>query len=106
MPKILPLIAAAAISFTLISFTAPPVYASTGEAAYRLSTQAETNGNRVAADVVWKCQGGSCVASQATSRPEIVCAKAAREFGVLASFTAKGAAFDPEQLARCNTRAR
>ncbi len=106
MPKILPMIAAAAISFTLISFATPPAYANRGNAAYRLSTQAEVTGHRVAADVVWSCKGGECVASKATSRAEIVCAKAARELGALSSFSAGGAAFDVEQLAKCNTRAR
>ncbi len=57
-------------------------------------------------DVLWNCEGASCVASKATSRPEIVCATAARKIGKLSAFAANGEAFTAEQLDKCNAKAK
>ena len=55
---------------------------------------------------VWKCGEGTCVASKATSRDTIMCELVVREVGALQSFSAGGAAFDADALAKCNARAR
>lgn len=56
----------------------------------------------VARDVVWACKGASCIASQGTSRPLIMCSALAKAAGPVASFVAKDKALDADELARCN----
>lgn len=99
-------LAAFATSATLLVGTATPAFASAP--AYRLVPQAAYSGasSVVARDVLWKCAGDACVATKATSRPEVVCATAAREIGKIAAFSANGKDFTAEQLAKCNEKAR
>ncbi|WP_447765888.1 CC_3452 family protein [Sphingopyxis panaciterrae] len=56
----------------------------------------------VARDVVWICDGASCVAGRGTSRPAIMCSTLAKQAGSVSAFTANGKAFDADELARCN----
>jgi hypothetical protein len=97
--------AAAAIVGTALSFgaTAAPANAATG-AFYEVQLATPLDGAKttVVSDVAWKCDGATCRGSQGTSRAEIVCARVARKFGEVASFTAKGEALDAEGLAKCN----
>jgi len=60
----------------------------------------------VTRSTVWKCGEGTCVASKATSRDAIMCELVAKEVGTLQSFSANGAAFDADALAKCNSRAK
>jgi hypothetical protein len=55
---------------------------------------------------LFSCDGASCVAGQGPSRPAVVCASVAREFGPLTAFSAGGTAFDADALAKCNARAK
>ncbi|MDJ0278440.1 hypothetical protein QLH51_16710 [Sphingomonas sp. 2R-10] len=57
-------------------------------------------------DTLWKCAGDRCVTPRADGSHLTMCQLAAKELGVLTAFTANGEAFAPEQLARCNVRAR
>ena len=52
--------------------------------------------------VAWQCQGTSCVAAKATSRPVVVCQRVVRELGEVTTFTAEGEALPAKDLARCN----
>ncbi len=99
-------LAALATSATLFAGAATPAFANSP--AYRLVPQAAFSGasSVVARDVLWKCAGDACVATKATSRPEVVCAAAAREIGKIAAFSANGQEFSAEQLAKCNEKAR
>jgi hypothetical protein len=74
--------------------------------AYRAElVQPAANAQVLASGVVWRCEGTSCTAARATSRPAIVCARLAREAGPVASFAVAGQALPAEQLARCNAAA-
>lgn len=57
-------------------------------------------------DVMWTCGEGSCTGGESNSRPAIVCALLAREVGTLLSFSAADKPLPPEQLEKCNARAR
>lgn len=105
-PKIASTFAAVAISATILGAFTAPAFANRGAPEYRLTAEQLTTGTKVARDVMWRCNDAGCTAANATSRPEIVCATAAREFGKLSSFNAKGEAFDAEALAKCNAKAR
>jgi hypothetical protein len=60
----------------------------------------------IADGVMWRCGTAGCVATNATSRPAIVCAQAARQVGKLESFAVGAQAFDADALAKCNAKAK
>jgi hypothetical protein len=60
----------------------------------------------VVRDLIWKCGPAGCVAGKGTSRPAIECAALVRQVGALRSFSAGGEPLPPEQLEKCNARAR
>jgi len=106
LPKIIPVAAAAAMSFFVLSATVQPVQAARG-ADYRLTTQqAPASTTFVASDTLWSCGDNGCTAAKSTSRPTMVCASAARKVGALSSFTFREQAFDADALAKCNANAR
>lgn len=57
----------------------------------------------VAGGIAWSCAGTTCVAGQGNSRPLRICRSINREFGEVASFTAKGEELAEEKLAACNS---
>ncbi len=57
-------------------------------------------------NTMWKCLGNSCVAPRAEGSYLTMCQLAAQQLGTLTAFTANGTAFAPEQLAKCNLRAK
>jgi hypothetical protein len=98
----------ATLSFSVVSAVllsaAAPALASTGYQ-FTPETGFEKAEKIIVRETLWKCAGDSCTASQAASRPEIVCATAARRIGRISAFTANGVAFDADALNKCNTRA-
>ena len=54
----------------------------------------------------WRLQNGSFVAGQAPERPAVLCELVVRQVGTLTSFTAADKAFDADQLAKCNAKAK
>ncbi|NNM76117.1 hypothetical protein HJG53_04235 [Sphingomonas sp. ID1715] len=59
----------------------------------------------VVKDTLFSCNGATCVAGEATSRPAIICASIARELGPVTSFRAGEQSLDGEALAKCNAKA-
>ena len=57
-------------------------------------------------DTVWKRSGGAFLASGSGSRPAVVCALLAKEVGQLKSFSIGGAPISPQDLEKCNARAK
>lgn len=55
---------------------------------------------------VWRAREGGFVAGQAPERPAVLCELVAREVGTLSSFTVGGTAYDADQLAKCNAKAK
>lgn len=93
----------AAASLALISVT--PTLAQSP--AYRAVPVAQASAGTVIADgVLWRCGDAGCIATNATSRPAIVCAQAVRKVGKLASFTVGTVSFDEAALAKCNAKAK
>lgn len=87
------------------AFSVAPVLAQSP--AYRAVPVAASSDATVIADgVLWRCSDAGCTATNATSRPAIVCAQAARKVGKLASFTVGAVAFDEAALAKCNAKAK
>jgi hypothetical protein len=93
------------LTLTVFGTSAPPASATTVQ--YRAEPATPQAIARMAVrDLVWKCGPGACVSSQGTSRPATECAALARKVGELKSFTVAGQPLAPEELEKCNARAR
>ena len=104
MVRIGTLIAATALTLSLGSMIEP---AHAQSPAYRAVPVAVAASDTVIADgVLWRCGDDGCLATNATSRPAIVCAQAARKVGKLSSFSVGTVAFDEAALAKCNAKAK
>jgi hypothetical protein len=90
-------------SFVLIGTAAQ---AQTNGPTYRAElAQPAAQARMAASGVVWSCTGNACTAPRSNSRPAIVCARLAREAGVLTSFAVAGTAMSATDLERCNAAA-
>jgi hypothetical protein len=99
--------AAALFLAPLCLFPTASVAANNGQAPFRAELATPSGQPRlVVRDMVWRCDGGICVAPKGSSRPAVVCAALVREAGALRSFTVDGDALPADQLEKCNARAR
>ncbi len=57
-------------------------------------------------DTPWRLQGGTYVADRAPERADVLCQLVAGRVGQLSAFSAGGASFDADALARCNAKAK
>lgn len=55
---------------------------------------------------VWHLRDQAYVAGAAPERPAVLCELIVRQVGALASFAVAGKAYDADQLARCNAKAK
>ncbi|MCP3736071.1 hypothetical protein M9979_14445 [Sphingomonas sp. RP10(2022)] len=55
---------------------------------------------------VWRSQNGGFVAGSAPERPAVLCELVVRQVGALTSFAVAGRAYDADQLAKCNAKAK
>ena len=60
----------------------------------------------VTRETLWKLRGNAYVAARAPERDTFLCSAVVRDAGALSSFTVGGQAFDADQLAKCNAKAR
>ncbi|HEY0042999.1 MAG TPA: hypothetical protein VGB62_00485 [Allosphingosinicella sp.] len=91
----------------LASLAAMPAPAAAAGAHYRAELVSSSGESRLmAGDLVWRCSQATCTAAKSNSRPAIECAAFVRKAGAVRSFSAAGEALSPEQLEKCNARAR
>lgn len=98
---------ALALAWTAASFTtvgpAPAAAQNPSKVYYRAElAQPASQTKAIAGDLVWACNGTSCVADKGTSRPLRICRELNRKFGEVTNFTAKGELLPAEDLAKCN----
>lgn len=98
---------ALALAWTAVSFTAvgpAPAMAQNPSKAYYRAELAQPAAERrvVAGELVWACNGTSCVADKGASRPLRICRELNRKFGEVTNFTAKGELLPAEELEKCN----
>lgn len=92
------------VALALLGVGAPAAATGGGGNFYRAElAQPASDARFVSRDVVWVCDGASCVAGRGTSRPVIMCAALAKKAGTVASFVADGKALEADDLARCNS---
>lgn len=106
MPRILPIFASIAMSLVMLGAASSPTLAAQTGPDYRLTAATSVSGTQISGETVWRCTDSRCSAASATSRPAIVCAKAARSLGKLESFSFRDSSFDADALAKCNEKAR
>lgn len=95
-----------ALAWTATSFgaaLAPAAAQNPSKAYYRAElAQPAAQPRAIAGDLVWACNGTSCVADKGTSRPLRICRELNRKFGEVTNFTAKGELLAAEELEKCN----
>ena len=106
MLRLVPMIASLAMSAVMLSAAASPVSAARNGPEFRLTALAPVTGTKISGETLWRCNATGCTAAAGTSRPAIICAQAARALGPLQSFSYRGTAFEAEELAKCNTKAK
>jgi hypothetical protein len=106
MPRFLPILASIAMSAFMLGAASSPVYAAQSSPEYRLTSAKPASGLQISGETLWRCSDSGCTAATATSRPAVVCAKAARSLGKLESFSFRDSAFDADALAKCNAKAK
>lgn len=92
-----------------VAFAATTLFAGAANAqGYYSATPvaAPAKASLIAGETMWKCNGGACTASKASSRDAIVCEQVVKQVGALSTFSANGTAFDEATLAKCNSRAK
>ena len=98
---------AATILYTAAGFgvlTTPVAAEARGEGAYYRAelTQPAAERTVIAAGIAWTCNGSSCVAGKASSRPVRVCRELQREVGDITGFATLGEELEADKLAKCN----
>jgi uncharacterized low-complexity protein len=100
-------LAVAAAAAAMLALTPATAFAQTGRGYYAATpVTSPEKASLVTRSTVWKCGSGTCIASKANARDNIVCELVAREVGRLSDFRANGASFDADALAKCNAKAR
>ena len=100
---LLALAAAFVVGGTMIGGTA---HAQTGSHYVATPAQAPIKDKLITRETLWKVSGGNYVAARSTERDAFLCGAVARDAGALTSFTVGGQAFDADQLAKCNAKAK
>ena len=80
------------------------VAAGSGSYTVRLSAPLASPRQAIVGEVLWKCSGDRCSATDAGSRPVVMCQRVARRFGEVAEFRSGPEALAAEDLAKCNAR--
>ena len=106
MKKIFAALASFSTAFLLISATTSPAFAAAPMYKLIPATAVASVKSVVVGETLWRCGPTGCVAAESNSRPAVVCAQAARKVGKIESFTASGAAFSADELAKCNEKAK
>jgi hypothetical protein len=106
MKKILAALASFSTAFLLISATTTPAFAAAPMYKLVPTTAITAAKSVIVGETLWRCGPTGCVTGESNSRPAVVCAQAARKVGKIESFTANGAAFTADELAKCNEKAK
>ncbi len=107
MNRFLSLIASLATAFILIGGVSTASFAAPAPAYRLIPVAAESAAATVVAgDILWKSTANGYVAVNATSRPAVACAQAAKKVGKIATFSANGTDFSADELAKCNAKAK
>jgi hypothetical protein len=75
-------------------------------ATYSAKLAVPTTQRIIARDISWSCGADVCQGATAESRPVVLCQSLAKRAGKVDSFLIDGRAFDPAELAQCNTAAK
>jgi hypothetical protein len=101
------IIAAAAFAGSVMMLS-PSASSAQGPGGYYTATPAAqpTKTSFITSNVLWKWRDTAFTANKTSARDNIVCQMIVQRAGALTEFTAGGAPFDADALAKCNTRAK
>lgn len=108
MTRLLSAAAALAASTVALTAAAGPARAQAAHAPFYVATpEAAPAAARVMTRTTgWTVRDGRYLAARAPERAALLCDLLARDVGRLSSFSAGGTAFDADDLAKCNARAK
>ena len=102
--QLITLAAAVVIGGTMIGGTA--AHAQTGNYYVAVPVEQQAKNSLVTRETLWTLRGNAYVAARAPERDTYLCTAVVRTTGALSSFTVGGQAFDADQLAKCNAKAK
>ena len=96
-----------AISFAVLTtLVIPTAQAATGGSYYQVELkETSKKDKKIIRGSMIRCFETNCRGKKAVSNTANMCAKIARTFGAVKSFSAGGEAFDANKLAKCNEKA-
>lgn len=102
--QLLTLAAALVVGATMIGGTA--AHAQSGAYYVAVPAAQPTRTSMMTRETPWALKGNAYVAARAPERDAVLCDAVARSAGALTSFTVGGKAYDADQLAKCNAKAK
>ena len=98
------LAAAALVGATMVGATT--AHAQTAGYYVAVPVEQQAKDSLVTRETLWKLRGNAYVAARAPERDTYLCSAVVHTTGALSSFTVGGQAFDADQLAKCNAKAK
>lgn len=90
----------------LTPMAVPSVQAATGNSYYQIELkEVSKKDEKIIRGTMIRCSETNCRGQKANSNTAAMCAKIARTFGPIKSFSAGEKVFDESQLAKCNEKA-
>ncbi len=95
-----------AANFALLSTLIAPTALAAGVSYYQVELkETSKKDKKIIRGTMIRCTDTKCRGKKATSNSASMCAKIARTFGPIKSFSAGGKAFDDSKLSKCNEKA-
>ncbi len=95
------------LALGLSAVTAATAPAMAAGSYYRAELATPASADRlIVRGLIWKCGAEGCVAGRSNSRALIDCSALARQVGTLRSFSVEGRTLAPDELEKCNAKAR
>ncbi|WP_293874936.1 MULTISPECIES: hypothetical protein [unclassified Sphingomonas] len=93
-------------AFLVATLAGTPAAAAPADVYAAVPAAPSTKSSFITRSTAWRLQNGTFVAGQAPERPAVLCELVVRQVGALTSFSVGGKAYDADQLAKCNAKAK
>ena len=96
----------ATLAFVAATLSGTAASAAANDTYVAVPATASTKTSFITRSTAWRLQNDAFVAGQAPERPAVLCELVVRQVGALSSFSVAGKAYDADQLAKCNAKAK
>ena len=96
----------AALALVTAALVAPIARAAPADLYVAVPVTPSTKASFITRSTTWHLRDQAYVAGIAPERPAVLCELVVRQIGALASFAVAGKAYDADQLAKCNAKAK